>query len=159
MCLYTIDYATVLYGGAMNQNCCTAAARAAASGPPTNYCANRSDTPQARATAVITGMAQPNPIVRMQSQVRLRETFSGNVPSAPFGGPFTGTCTIKTRCDVYPPFALPFVDKNVPLYTSQTFPWTWTMPTAYSPAGVGGGAATNGNSGPYSDITQSLPPA
>ncbi len=161
--LYTVDYATVLYGGAMNNNCCTAAARAAASGPPTSYTSNSSNTPNARATSIISQVYSPNSIVRMQTQVRLRETFVQPVPGKPFGGPFLGTCTIKTRCDVYPPFALPWVPADVPLYTSETFPWTWTMPTNYlsgpSPNSTALGGGLGGGASAASDIDLPLPQA
>lgn len=138
--LYTIDYAVVLYAGAMNDNCCTAAARAAASGPPTYYTNSGGSTPTTRAQAVLAKVSQPGGVIRMQDSVHVAENITQPYPSTGtggFGGPILGNVTVKTQCNVYPPFALPFVPSSLSLYTSQTFPWTWVMPANYQSVGSG----------------------
>src|SRR5438477_68753 len=107
--LYGIDYATVYYGGQMNASACSAACRAAASGPPSVATLDPSNTPVNRATAILKRMAQAGAVVRIKSTVRCQETVMGTVPSYPYGGPFIGYVTVKTRCDVFPPFLLPFI--------------------------------------------------
>lgn len=157
--LYGIDYATVLYAGAMNDNMCTNAARAAASGPPTNFTTS-GDTPAARAAGVIAPLVRQGSIITMQSTVRIREIFNQPIPSAPFGGPMLGTVTVKTRCDVYPPFNLPLVPQDVQLYTSQTFPWTWTMASTPAPSTTPEfmpAMPISPSFAPFNNITQSIP--
>lgn len=126
MFLYALDYACILYGEMMNDNLCAAAARAAAAGPPTNITGpgTGTSTPAMRAAAVITNASRPGSVVCVKRTVRIREIFNGTLPSAPYGGPVQGSITVKTRCDIYPPFSLPYVANDVVCYTSQTCPWT-----------------------------------
>jgi hypothetical protein len=129
--LYTVDYACVLYGGMMNNNLCAAAARAAAAGPPTGLAVWGSGTsPKSRAASVIANASKAGSMVCVKQTVRIWETVNPPQPSPTFGGPVFGSISVKTRCDVYPPFSLPFVPSDVVMYTNQTFPWTWVMPAA-----------------------------
>jgi hypothetical protein len=166
--LYGLDYAAVLYGGQMNSSCCSAACRAAAQGPPTGYASDASNTPKNRAMTVLKRMAQPNSVVRVKQTVRLRETLTAPPPKAPYGGPYLGTITVKTRCDVFPPFMLPMMPKNVTLYTSQTYPWTYTMASSFENTEAGNGGSgfliaggapppLSPPSGPYNDIALPIP--
>jgi hypothetical protein len=169
--LYALDYATVLYGGQMNSSCCSAACRAAAQGPPTGFASDASNTPKNRAMSVLKRMAQANSVVRVKQTVRLREIIQNPTPKAPYGGPFMGTITVKTRCDVFPPFLLPMMPKNVTLYTSQTYPWTYSMASSFENTEAGGGGPNPmtpgiltgsppppiGTSGPVNDIAQPIP--
>jgi hypothetical protein len=132
--LYSIDFATIFVAGIINDNSCNAAVRAAAAGPPSNY-SGKLDTPKARASAMLATMAQrAKTIIRVSEFVRAREIELPPYPDSQLGGPVRGTVTIKTRCDVYPPFLLPLVTSHVVLYSTQTFPWTWMEPP--SDAGV-----------------------
>lgn len=78
----------------------------------------------------------------MFNQVRIAETLQNPVSKAPWGGTFIGNVTVKTRCDVYPPFQLPFVPPQVVLYTSVTYPWSYTMPSMYK-AGINASLCAN----------------
>lgn len=157
--LYGLDYVTVLYGGQMNASACNAACRAAAAGPPSGYGA-ANNTPRNRASTALARVTQAGAIVRMKKTVRIQENVTAPVPSIKYGGPFQGTVSIKTRCDVYPPFLLPFIPKNVVLYTDQTYPWSYVLPSnptansgpgAVTPVAGGGGGitpvASNGGGG------------
>jgi hypothetical protein len=159
MVLYAMDYACVLYGGMMNDNLCAAAARAAAAGPPTRLTGLGTgiSTPKARAAAVIANARRPGSVVLVKQTVRIRETFIGTLPVAPFGGPVLGTITVKTRCDIYPPFSLPCVVNDVVCYTSQTCPWTWIMPAGGSGGLYGIASGTGGLQGPVNDIASPIP--
>jgi hypothetical protein len=141
--LYGIDYASVLYGGQMNASCCSAACRAAAQGPPTGY-GPSTNTPKSRASTTLSRMVQPGAVIRVKKTVRAMEIVNTPIPQSPYGGPFLGSVTIKTRCDVFPPFLLPFVSKMVTLYTSQTYPWTYVMAANYGPTGANNGGGVGG---------------
>jgi len=165
--LYGLDYAAVLYGGQMNSSCCSAACRAAAQGPPTGYASDATNTPKNRAQTVLKRMAQAGSVVRVKSTVRIREIINNPKPLAPYGGPYMGTITVKTRCDVFPPFMLPMMPKNVTLYTSQTYPWTYSMASSFANTEAGGSPTGPGTgstvplppppSGPVNDIGQPIP--
>jgi len=151
--LYGIDYASILYGGQMNASCCSAACRSASQGPPTGY-GTATNTPKARASTTLARMVSPAAVIRVKKTVRAMEIVNSPVPQAPYGGPFLGSVTIKTRCDVFPPFLLPFVSKMVTLYTSQTYPWTYTMAASYGGTTPGSNPLAK-TSGPLSPLNAS----
>jgi hypothetical protein len=163
--LYAVDYACVLYGGFMNDNLCGAAARAAASGCPTSLANLWGYTyPKDRAYNVISNASRPGSVVCVKRTVRVREVVNSPIPGPPYGGPVQGYITVKTRCDVYPPFSLPFVAGDVVLYTSQTYPWSWVMPCSpSSPSGymvsapIVGGPIVPGSRGDGGDISMPIP--
>jgi hypothetical protein len=136
--LYALDYATVVYGGQMNASACSAACRAAASGPPSGYTpvsANNpnpvNNTPRLRAMTTLAKVAQAGAVIRVKKTVGINEQVLSPIPIVPYGGPFNGTVSVKTRCDVFPPFLLPFIPNQVTLYTEQTYPWTYNMPSTF----------------------------
>ena|SRR5579883_250855 len=149
--LYGIDYACLLYAGQLNATGCAGACRSAANGPPACYTSDR-NTPSARAKAFLSRMHSAGGIIVMKKTVGCVESVQPPYPPTAggseskttyYGGSVTGQVTIKTRCDVFPPFALPFVTKHATLYATQSYPITWVMPGNYTTSAPGPGRITN----------------
>jgi hypothetical protein len=174
--LFLIDAATIYLGSTFNSSLCRDAARQASSGPPN---AVQTNSPFDRASAVVSKSCQQAGAVRIQALTKADVQESVNsVPQAPFGGAVDGTVTVTTTANIYPPFFLAKIigkGNAVAVKNTQTFPFTWVMPSTYAVAsggsniggatgtqgGAGGGPTgpTSGNHGlPASDIAEAPPP-
>lgn len=164
--LFGLDVACLFMGQSMNASICRDAARAAAAGPPSSISPQL--TPKQRAEAVVRRTQKAEGAIRVNSEVQCSEAVT-RTPTMPFGGIVEGTVTVQTSVDVYPPFILKnIVNKGaVKLTTSQTFPFTFVMASAYNNSnseslaggtGVPGspqpGAAGSGSGGPLSAMSQ-----
>lgn len=159
--LFAIDVSTMFFGSSLNANICRDAARTAAAGPPApsplnGTVTNISDPPKMRALQVVRKTQSTQGAIRLRtgdSDVVVSQNVT-NMPSAPFGGIVSGTVTVQTTCDVYPPFLLAAIvgRHSFQVSTTQTFPYTWVMPATYT-AMVPGGSSPNGG-GPCGVIHQ-----
>lgn len=134
--LTCFDIGTLIVGVSLNNSVCRDAARAASTGAPDAIDHGR---PQARAEAVVKRVYKTEGAVRLRPQVQFSETVREPKPKPPFGGPVDGEVTITTTVDIYPPFLVSAIvgAGGMPFSTSQTFPYTWVMPsTLTAPAGA-----------------------
>ncbi len=115
-------------GVALNDSVCRDAARAASLGPPD---AINSGEPQRRAEAVVQKANKTTGAIRLDPNVTIKETLTGALPQAPYGGPVNGDVAVTTKVAVYPPFLLAACLNSpggaVTFTARQTFNYTWSM--------------------------------
>jgi hypothetical protein len=151
--LVLFDLGVIVLGVTTNATVCRDAARAAAAGAPgqlkagDNRVVTNTQPPYRRADAVVRRMNQSGGAVRIQPDMKVVETVRDPVPAEPYGGPVDGEVTVETVAMVYPPFLVQAVvgQGGIPFHTSQTFPYTWVMPSSTGqPAGGAGGSGGSG---------------
>ena len=144
ICLVLFDLAVIVLGVQLNDATCRDAARAAASGDPSNA--------TARATAIV---SRAN--ARSHGQIVANFAMVGganvNIVSQPTphqeqttglwvnpGGPITGTATVTTKCEVRPFVVYMVYTGQTPLIfqSRQTFPISYVVPST-------GASSTAGN--------------
>jgi Flp pilus assembly protein TadG len=126
--LLVIDLAFMYEGASQNKTICREAARAAASGPPN---AVSPGTPQKRADAVAQPYQHTTGPFRFATNCVVKENVLQPLPEAPYGGPVAGEVTVETTVHVSPPFIVRLIceSKDIRFVASETFPYTYTMPS------------------------------
>ncbi|MCA9805444.1 MAG: hypothetical protein KC777_25915 [Cyanobacteria bacterium HKST-UBA02] len=136
--LVVIDLCILGTGAALNDVVCRDAARAAASGPPsdTTLATNRDvvpgKTPYQRAIAVIERIYHSNLPVKVRDDMKIIETVR-DVPPPPYQGAVDGEISVETTVDIYPPFLVGAImgavvgDAGVAVKSKHVVPFTYTI--------------------------------
>jgi Flp pilus assembly protein TadG len=137
--LLAIDLVTVYSGYSLNSRVCRDAARAASSGPPNALAAG---SPKQRADGVIRDVYNEVTVkkynvlgtVHLHPDCVVTDQLTAPIPDSSLGGPIDGQVTVETTVDVIPPFLIKeFVGpKGISLTASQTFPYTYIVPSTNS---------------------------
>ena len=133
--LTCIDLGTIALGATINDSVCRDAARAAASGPPGTQTAGSSrsvaptEAPYLRALAVVKSQTPRNLPIKVQEQIRVRETLR-DVPPAEIGGGIDGDVDVSTSAIIMPPFLVSAVTgpNGIILNSTHIVSYTYTMP-------------------------------
>lgn len=132
--LVVMDLGMIAIGAGLNDQACRDAARAAASGPPSqltiadNRKVGSGTAPHDRAVAVLKKIYATNLPMKVRDSLEATETVR-DIPTDA-GGAVDGEISIKTTIDIYPPFlAGAFVGaKGVSLNCMHTVPITYVAP-------------------------------
>ncbi len=133
--LVVIDLGVVAIGAGINDAVCRDAARAAASGPPSeltlaeNRVVTAGKAPHERAMSVIKRLYATNVPAKLRDTIEAEESVR-DIPPAPTGGAVDGEVSIKTTIDIYPPFIVGAVVGNsgVSLSSKHSVAITYVMP-------------------------------
>lgn len=133
--LFLIDLGVVAIGAGLNDAVCRDAARAAASGPPSeltvadNRLVAPGQAPYLRAQSVIKKVYATSMPAKMRDNIEAIETVR-DVPPAETGGAIDGEVSVKTIIDIYPPFIVGKIvgDGGVTLTSKHSVPITYVMP-------------------------------
>ena len=133
--LVLIDLGVVAIGAGINDAACRDAARAAASGAPSelSLADNRSigsdKSPYLRAQSVIKKIYATNVPAKIRPAIEAVESIK-DVPPAEAGGAVDGEVSVKTTIDIYPPFIVGKVigDGGIALSAKHIVPFTYVMP-------------------------------
>lgn len=132
--LLAIDLGMIAIGAGLNDQACRDAARAAASGPPSDLSIadNRKvaagASPYDRAMTVIKKIYSTNLPMKVRDEIEAVETVR-DIPTDA-GGAIDGEVSIKTTIDIYPPFIAGGVigAKGLALNCTHTLPITYVVP-------------------------------
>lgn len=135
--LVLIDLGVVAIGAGINDAACRDAARAAASGAPSeltladNRTIGPDKSPYQRAQSVIKKIYATNVPAKIRQNIEAIETIK-DVPAIEAGGAVDGEVSVKTTIDVYPPFIIGKVvgDGGIALSAKHIVPITYVMPAA-----------------------------
>lgn len=135
--LVLIDLGVVAIGAGINDAACRDAARAAASGAPSdltladNRTIGPDKSPYQRAQSVIKKIYATNVPAKIRQNIEAIETIK-DVPALEAGGAVDGEVSVKTTIDVYPPFIVGKVvgDGGIALSAKHIVPITYVMPAA-----------------------------
>jgi hypothetical protein len=135
--LVLIDLGVVAIGAGINDAACRDAARAAASGAPSeltladNRTIGPDKSPYQRAQSVIKKIYATNVPAKIRQNIEAIETIK-DVPAIEAGGAVDGEVSVKTTIDVYPPFIVGKVvgDGGIALSAKHIVPITYVMPAA-----------------------------
>lgn len=124
--LLIIDCATIYMGVQMNDSVCRDAARAASIGAPEAITAGE---PQRRAEGVVRKANKTAGAIRLDDTVKVTEQITGDLPTAPYGGPVKGEVTVVTTVHVFPPFLISLFagPGGVDFKAQESMPYTWSM--------------------------------
>lgn len=133
--LVLIDLGVVAIGAGINDAACRDAARAAASGAPSeltladNRTIGPDKSPYQRAQSVIKKIYATNVPAKIRQNIEAIETIK-DVPAIEAGGAVDGEVSVKTTIDVYPPFIVGKVvgDGGIALSAKHIVPITYVMP-------------------------------
>lgn len=133
--LVLIDLGFVAIGAGMNDAACRDAARAAASGAPSelttadNRTISSDKSPYLRAQSVIKKIYATNVPAKIRQNIEAVESVK-DVPPAESGGAVDGEVSVKTTVDVYPPFIVGKIvgDGGIALSSKHSVPFTYVMP-------------------------------
>lgn len=130
LCL--LDCGVLLIGAAANDSLCRDAARAAASGPPSDETPGErtvsgAGVPRLRAKQVIYKIYKLGiPVTVNESELLVKEKIDSVV-----GGSINGSVTVRCTVDVNPPFILGVVTKSkIALSSSHNYPYTYVPAVA-----------------------------
>ena len=132
--LLMIDLGMIALGAGLNDQACRDAARAAASGPPSdlsiadNRQVGAGASPYDRAMTVIEKIYSTNLPMKVRDQIEAVETVR-DIPTDA-GGAIDGEVSVKTTIDIYPHFIAGAVvgSKGVALSCMHTVPITYVVP-------------------------------
>jgi hypothetical protein len=133
--LVLIDLGVVAIGAGINDAACRDAARAAASGAPSeltladNRTIGPDKSPYQRAQSVIKKIYATNVPAKIRQNIEAIETIK-DIPAVDAGGAVDGEVSVKTTIDVYPPFIVGKVvgDGGIALSAKHIVPITYVMP-------------------------------
>lgn len=127
--LIVIDCAIICIGASLNDSVCRDAARAAASGPPSNL---NPGAPTQRAVTVIKHIYYSSMPMKVREAIVIAENVR-DVPPQFMGGGVDGDVTLQTTIDIYPPFLVRAIGaKQVVLKSKHTVPITYVRPASDS---------------------------
>lgn len=130
--LTAIDLGILAIGAAINDSICRDAARAAASGPPSEFSLGDSrnltpdKAPYQRALSVATKLYSTNFPAKIRNTLVAVETVR-DIPPNSTGGAIDGDVAITTTIDIYPPFLVGAIMGGVSLSSSHKVPITYVM--------------------------------
>lgn len=132
--LLVIDLGMIAVGAGLNDQACRDAARAAASGPPSdlskgdNRNVGAGTAPYDRAAAVVEKIYSTRLPMKVRAAIEAVETVR-DVPTDA-GGAVDGEVSVKTTIDIYPPFLAGAVvgNQGVSLICTHTVPITYVVP-------------------------------
>lgn len=135
--LVLIDLGIVAIGAGINDSACRDAARAAASGAPSeltlgdNRVIGPEKSPYQRAQSVIKKIYATNVPAKIRPNIEAIESVK-DVPPAESGGAVDGEISVKTTIDIYPPFIVGTIVGNggIALSAKHIVPITYVMPAA-----------------------------
>lgn len=130
--LTVVDLGILAIGAAINDSICRDAARAAASGPPSEFTLGNSrnltpdKAPYKRALSVATKLYSTNFPAKVRNTLLAVETVR-DIPPSSTGGAIDGDVAISTTIDIYPPFLVGAVMGGISLSSSHKVPITYVM--------------------------------
>lgn len=132
--LLVIDLGMIAIGAGLNDQACRDAARAAASGPPSdlskgeNRQVGSGTAPYDRAAAVVKKIYSTSLPMKVRESIQAVETVR-DIPTD-IGGAVDGEVSVKTTIDIFPPFLAGAVvgPQGVALNCTHTVPITYVVP-------------------------------
>ena len=130
-----IDAAFLLLGASLNDQVCRDAARAAASGPPSDLSLSpvprlmgSGRAPALRAQAVIDHISYSGLPMKVRDSFKINEVIT-DIPPESIGGAIAGEMIVGTTIDINPPFQLPGLSQ-VTFHTQHIMPITYVRPAS-----------------------------
>jgi hypothetical protein len=132
--LLVMDLGMIAIGAGLNDQACRDAARAAASGPPSdlsigeNRNVSAGTSPYDRALTVVKKIYSTRLPMKVRENIEAVETVR-DIPTD-VGGAIDGEVSVKTTIDIYPPFLAGAVigPNGVALNCKHTLPITYVVP-------------------------------
>ncbi|HIA50965.1 MAG TPA: hypothetical protein EYN91_02610 [Candidatus Melainabacteria bacterium] len=132
--LLVIDLGMIAIGAGLNDQACRDAARAAASGPPSdltkgeNRQVGAGTAPYDRAEAVVKKIYSTRLPMKVREKIETVETVR-DIPTD-IGGAVDGEISVKTTIDIFPPFLAGAIvgNQGYTLNSTHTVPITYVVP-------------------------------